>query len=144
MTGVQTCALPICVARVLRNYGIKPKTMRIGTKVGRGYDGIDFKTAVNRYVPKDAIDKRMAQMHEVDAMEVAAREEWEKEKAAQRAQKAEDYDQMLEGRAEEVLEKKKEAIREMRRDRQFAKQATRPGKVEGATCSTLVAPCVAP
>jgi hypothetical protein len=30
--------------------------MRIGTRVGRGCDGMEFKMAVNRYVPKDAID----------------------------------------------------------------------------------------
>lgn len=39
------------VARLLRNYGIKPSSMRVGDSVIRGYDKADFIDAFERYIP---------------------------------------------------------------------------------------------
>lgn len=39
------------IARLLRNYGITPSTMRFGESVSRGYDRADFIDAFERYIP---------------------------------------------------------------------------------------------
>ena len=39
------------LARQLRPYGIRPTTMRLGERVGRGYVSKDFEEALRRYVP---------------------------------------------------------------------------------------------
>jgi hypothetical protein len=40
------------LAKQLRPYGMKPMTMRIGERVGRGYESADILEALKRYVPK--------------------------------------------------------------------------------------------
>jgi hypothetical protein len=45
------------IARLLSNYGIEPRRIRIGKRTGRGYRAVDFKEAWRRYPPpKDATD----------------------------------------------------------------------------------------
>ena len=45
------CVTQNQVARLLRNYGIKPSSMRVGESVIRGYDKADFTDAFERYIP---------------------------------------------------------------------------------------------
>ncbi len=45
------CVTQNLVARLLRNYGIKPSSMRFGESVIRGYDKADFIDAFERYLP---------------------------------------------------------------------------------------------
>ena len=42
---------PTQIAQILKQYGIKPKQMRIGTRNLRGYDLTDFEDAFKRYLP---------------------------------------------------------------------------------------------
>ena len=57
------------ISKLLRPYGIKPASVRIGAEVKNGYAGIDFREALKRYVPKeDALARieglrRQAQLH---------------------------------------------------------------------------------
>jgi hypothetical protein len=43
------------LADCLRPYGIKPKTIRMGDAVGRGYDCEEFLQAASRYIPKNEV-----------------------------------------------------------------------------------------
>ena len=45
------------LARQLRPYGIKPRTIRIGEKVAKGYVKEDHMEAFRRYIPKSALEK---------------------------------------------------------------------------------------
>ncbi len=110
------------IAKALGNYGIKPKTIRIGTRTARGYQGRDFKYALNRYVPQDAIDKRLQEMRETAQMNKEAQAEWYKARQEERVQHAEDMDEINNGRGAEMIAEKKEHLQEMRSERKFLKQ----------------------
>jgi hypothetical protein len=47
----------IWLAQQLRPYGIKPKTMRIGEMVGKGYVKEDCMDTFRRYIPKSALEE---------------------------------------------------------------------------------------
>jgi hypothetical protein len=52
----------ILLAKTLSRYGIRPSTIRIGSEVRKGYRTVDFREALNHYVPRAEIDKKLAEM----------------------------------------------------------------------------------
>jgi putative DNA primase/helicase len=50
------------IAQLLRPYGIKPTTFRIGKEVNKGYVSEDFSEALARYVPKADVEARMKEI----------------------------------------------------------------------------------
>jgi hypothetical protein len=52
------------LSEILRPYGIKSCTIRVGKDVSRGYLAEDFSEALGRYVPKADFDARMQEMHQ--------------------------------------------------------------------------------
>jgi putative DNA primase/helicase len=48
----------------LRHYGIRPRTMRIGTRTAKGYAGEDFTDIFRRYVPVSEFDAYVEAMQE--------------------------------------------------------------------------------
>ncbi|HEY1790236.1 MAG TPA: DUF3631 domain-containing protein [Verrucomicrobiae bacterium] len=68
------------ISQLLRPYGIKPTTFRVGKEVNRGYVSEDFAEALARYVPNADVEARIQEMkgqcklwHE--ATEIAEREQ---------------------------------------------------------------------
>jgi len=57
------------LARQLRPYGIKPRTIRIGDKVAKGYVKEDHMEAFRRYIPKSALEALQAEVAERDGAE---------------------------------------------------------------------------
>ena len=110
------------IANALSNYGIKSKTIRVGSRVARGYEGTDFKYALNRYVPRGAIDKRMKEMEETAQMNKEAEAEWARERQKKQIQHAQDMDEINQGRGAELIAGKKEHLEEIRDERKFLKQ----------------------
>ncbi len=45
------------IAKILRGYGIRPTTMRIGRQVAKGYEARDFREALERYVPRSEVEE---------------------------------------------------------------------------------------
>ena len=50
------------IAKILRPYGIKPSNIRIGQDVSKGYLDVDFREALNRYVPRVNIEARLDEL----------------------------------------------------------------------------------
>jgi Protein of unknown function (DUF3631) len=50
------------ISKILRQYGVKPDSVRIGKEVKNGYLATDFQEAVRRYVSQADIDARMERM----------------------------------------------------------------------------------
>ncbi|MGZ5566321.1 MAG: DUF3631 domain-containing protein, partial [Limisphaerales bacterium] len=46
----------VWLARVLRPYGVRPSTMRIGEAVAKGYSMDDFRPVFQRYIPRSEVD----------------------------------------------------------------------------------------
>jgi hypothetical protein len=74
------------LAQQLRPYGIKPKTMRIEGKLGKGYQLEDCMETFRRYIPKSAVDELKAEVSEQAAeqneAQASAPERTEKEPEA--------------------------------------------------------------
>jgi hypothetical protein len=69
------------LAKILRPYGIKPATFRIGQEVNKGYARVDFHEALRRYVPRLEIEARMKDMDHRSQLCAEASAEMEKERA---------------------------------------------------------------
>jgi putative DNA primase/helicase len=67
------------ISQVLRPYGIKPTTFRIGKEVNKGYVGEDFEDALRRYVPKADVDARVQETLRKAELWVEAKKEREAE-----------------------------------------------------------------
>jgi Protein of unknown function (DUF3631) len=52
------------LAQQLRRYDIKPRTIRIGEEVGRGYTEQDFMETFKRYIPKSEVEGLKAELAE--------------------------------------------------------------------------------
>jgi hypothetical protein len=52
------------VAQKLRPYGIKPRTIRIGEQVAKGYLEEDFLDTFRRYIPKSEVETLKAELAE--------------------------------------------------------------------------------
>lgn len=61
---------------LLRPYGIKSATLRMGTEVSRGYLADDFSDALDRYVPKADVEARILEMRQKCKLWVEAEAEW--------------------------------------------------------------------
>jgi hypothetical protein len=59
------------VAQQLRPYAIRPKTIRIGEQVAKGYLQDDFMETFRRYIPKSAIEELKAELAEKTVKEKA-------------------------------------------------------------------------
>lgn len=70
------------LAKTLRPYGIRPVNVRIGARVGKGYDGTAFREALQRYVPEAEIKAKQAELvHEGELLEEANKERKKEETA---------------------------------------------------------------
>src|SRR6185437_301388 len=69
------------MAKLLRSYGIRPTTMRIGTEVYKGYELTDFKEALNRYVPRSEADLVFDEESRRRELGVEAWEEYQRQAA---------------------------------------------------------------
>src|SRR5438045_9555997 len=52
----------VWLARVLRVYGVRPCTMRIGEAVAKGYSMEDFTPVFRRYIPMSEVDDTKARL----------------------------------------------------------------------------------
>lgn len=52
----------VWLSRVLRNYGVRPATMRIGEAVAKGYSMEDFTPVFKRYIPMSEVDDMKARL----------------------------------------------------------------------------------
>jgi hypothetical protein len=68
------------ISKILRRYGVKPTTIRIGKIVNRGYLAADFREALKRYVTREDAEARMngayrrAQLHKEAYLEAQKEE----------------------------------------------------------------------
>ena len=69
------------IARILRSYGIRPKTFRIGKEVNRGYDVDSLREALRRYVPSNEVDERFKELKHRSELQREAWDEAKKEEA---------------------------------------------------------------
>jgi hypothetical protein len=69
------------IAQILRPYGIKPSTIRIGKEVNKGYDVTDFKEILKRYIPEDQIKAHVQELRHRSDLQAQARVEAQKEAA---------------------------------------------------------------
>lgn len=67
------------ISEILRPYGIRPATVRIGKKVGRGYIHDDFNDALARYVPPGHVQARLDEMERRSQLRQAVKAEEEAE-----------------------------------------------------------------
>jgi hypothetical protein len=63
------------IAEMLRPYGIKPATMRIGKEVNRGYVAEEFYEALKRYVPKAEVTARLEELNRRAKLQAEAKAE---------------------------------------------------------------------
>ncbi|HZQ45756.1 MAG TPA: DUF3631 domain-containing protein [Verrucomicrobiae bacterium] len=61
------------IARILRSYGIRPKTLRIGKEVNKGYEAGDLREALTRYVPGKEVAEHLKELDLINALH---REAW--------------------------------------------------------------------
>ena len=61
------------IARILRSYGIRPKILRIGKEVNRGYEAGSLRDALTRYVPGNEVEERLKELEHRDELH---REAW--------------------------------------------------------------------
>lgn len=69
------------ISQILRPYGVKPTTFRIGQQVNRGYVADDFRDALERYVPEDDVRARAEQIRRQSQLQTEANAEARKEEA---------------------------------------------------------------
>lgn len=93
-TGFQTMALKYAsitehqIRQLLRPYGIRPTTIRIGKEVNKGYHRADFRDALHRYVPSA---DRQAWIEEVGRLaDLQSEVNKEAKKAAEKKAEADD------------------------------------------------------
>jgi hypothetical protein len=73
------------ISKILRHYGIKPDSVRIGKEVKNGYLAGDFRNALHRYVSTGEIQARVERLrHRVD-LNIEARKEEARQAAEQQA-----------------------------------------------------------
>lgn len=56
------------LARQLRPYGVRPRTMRMGPTLAKGYLVEDFAEVFRRYIPKSEIEGYVAELQERSAL----------------------------------------------------------------------------
>ncbi len=71
------------ISDILRPYGIKSSTFRIGKEVGRGYVGADFTEALARYVSQADVEARLQEIERRSRLRKEVEAEEEAEHAAQ-------------------------------------------------------------
>jgi hypothetical protein len=71
------------LAQQLRPYGIKPRTIRIGEQVAKGYLQEDFLDTFRRYVPKSAVEELKADLMERTAKKPEVETQSEQEAKAE-------------------------------------------------------------
>lgn len=69
------------IAKILRGYGIRPTTMRIGKQVAKGYEAHQFREALDRYVPRSEIEALFKEENRRTELRQEAWEEFKKEEA---------------------------------------------------------------
>jgi hypothetical protein len=55
-SGQRREATELWLARQLRPYGVRPRVLRIGEQIGKGYDEEDLLEVFQRYIPKSEVD----------------------------------------------------------------------------------------
>ncbi len=73
------------ISKILRHYGIKPDSVRIGKEVKQGYLAADFRDALHRYVSRSDIEARIKRIHHRWDLQDQARVEAEAQAAKQHA-----------------------------------------------------------
>jgi putative DNA primase/helicase len=63
------------ISQILRSYGIKTTTIRVGKEVARGYTVTQFKEAIKRYVPRNDFQARVEELRRRDQLQAEARAE---------------------------------------------------------------------
>ena len=69
------------ISKILRPYGIKPSTIRMGREVNKGYTAAEFREALKRYVPKADVDARVEEIRHRSELFDEAEAEAKKEEA---------------------------------------------------------------
>lgn len=69
------------ISKLLRAYGIKPSTIRVGREVNKGYIATEFREALKRYVPKADLDARLEEIRQRSNLFEEAEAEAKKEEA---------------------------------------------------------------
>jgi putative DNA primase/helicase len=69
------------ISKILRPYGIKPSTIRVGREVNKGYTSSDFLEALKRYVPRAEIDARIEELRHRSNLRLEADNEAKKAEA---------------------------------------------------------------
>jgi hypothetical protein len=67
------------ISKILRPYGIKPATIRVGKEVNKGYIDVDFREALNRYVPIADLEARLEELSRRSRLRAEAQAEKEAE-----------------------------------------------------------------
>jgi hypothetical protein len=80
----------LSIATTLRKYGIRPTTVRIGPEVSKGYKWEDFRQALDHYVPKQEVERKLQELHAMNDLAFEAQKEKEALAAAKAAQEAVD------------------------------------------------------
>ena len=70
------------ISQILRPYGIKPSTIRIGKEVNKGYDVSQFREALARYIPEAETEAQIKEIRR--RMELQAQADIEAKKEADR------------------------------------------------------------
>jgi hypothetical protein len=78
------------IAKLLRPYGIKPSTFRMGTQVYRGYIAADFHQALERYVPQAEVEACAEELTRRIRLQEEAKKEAEKEAAQRENERADE------------------------------------------------------
>jgi putative DNA primase/helicase len=73
------------IAKILRPYGVRSSNIRVGSRVNKGYAAVDFREALERYVPMAALDARLEELKRLTKLEREAAAEREKEEEARKA-----------------------------------------------------------
>jgi hypothetical protein len=68
------------ISKLLRPYGVRPATIRIGTEVNKGYASVDFREALKHYVSGPEIDVRKKELHRRLELRAEAQAETDKER----------------------------------------------------------------
>ena len=69
------------ISQILRPYGIKPSTIRVGKEVNKGYLASQFREAIARYVPEAEARKHVQELRHRIQLQAEARAEARKEDA---------------------------------------------------------------
>jgi uncharacterized protein DUF3631 len=69
------------IAKILRSYGIRPRTFRIGKEVNKGYEAGSLREALARYVPSNEVEERLKELERRDELHREAWAEAKKEVA---------------------------------------------------------------